>query len=343
MDAIQGPQEWQAFRARGLAQNEVTLAEILKKAGYATGAIVGGPWMKRIFGLDKGFDYYDDSEISTLNGRIAEQLTASAVAWIEKSRDKEFFLFLNYFDPHAPYWPPEGFAGAFLPKHINLREKQSQVEQWNDLYDAEILYMDHYLGQFIEKLIACNLYHNTWIIVTADHGELIGEHGKFSHGKDLFQEELHIPLLMKYPGEELADVREHTPVQLIDILPMILERLGIEIPEGIQGGVPPRIGHPLLAEVYPLPSDSKEGDWRAIYKGDFKFIWSSQGHHLLFDLTNDQDEENNLVTLKPKLASTMLSELNQYLANLPPPGPAPPAQELDENTKKALKSLGYVH
>jgi arylsulfatase A-like enzyme len=342
-DAILGPTAWQAYRARGLAQNELTLAEILKMAGQATGAVVGGPWLKRIFGLCKGFDYYDDAQINTVNGRLASQVTSRALGWLREFQEKEFFLFLNYFDPHAPYSAPEGFGKTFLPKDTNLIVGQRlSVEERKSLYDAEILYMDHYIGRFLKELKARNLYDKSLIVVTADHGELFGEHDAFSHGDYLYQEEIHVPLLLKYPGLEVSPNRTDVQVQLNDIFAIILERQGISLPPGIQAGVPPQIGHPVLAETYPLAPLSEDGHWRAIFEGDLKFIWNSKGNHLFFHLIDDPGESVNLAAEQPQQAEHLLSKLNQYLAKLPKPGPALPAQQLDESTKKALKSLGYV-
>jgi arylsulfatase A-like enzyme len=341
-DAITGPKEWRVYRARGLAQNEVTLAAILKQKGYTTGAVVAGPWLKKIFGLDKGFDYYDDNDISTLNGRPAKQVTSAAAGWIKQSPQKEFFLFLNYFDPHIPYSPPEDFAKAFLPKDANLDALKPTAENKNAVYDAEILYMDHYIGQLLKELKADNLYDNTWIIVTADHGELLGEHNIFGHGKHLYQEELHIPMLLKYPYGEVSPTRTELPIQLNDIFAIILERLGIALPQRIQASVPPVIGHPVLAEVYPLPVISKRGDWRAIFQEDLKFIWNSKGKHMLFNLKYDPNENVNIVRRDHQQAGMMMAQMEAYLKTLPKPGTPAPAQELDEDTKKALKSLGYV-
>jgi arylsulfatase A-like enzyme len=342
-DAILGPKKWRVHRARGLASDELTLAEILKKTGYTTGAVVGGPWLKRIFGLDTGFDFYDDAEIGTLNGRLARQVTASAIKWVEKLKRKEFFLFLNYFDPHFPYMPPEGFAHAFLPEDTQLGGRELSIKEVNALYDAEVRYMDYYIGKFLDRLRADGLYDNSFIIVTADHGELFGEHGRFDHGRSLYQEELQVPLLMKYPSQEVSPNRTNVRVQLNDIFAMILERVGERIPEGIQAGIPPEIGHPVLAEVYPLPTISQEGNWRAIFEGDFKFIWNSKGQHQLFNLRKDSTESVNLATRHSEQVARMFAKMNAYLAKLPEPGPLSPAQALDESTKKALKSLGYVN
>jgi len=342
-NAIRGPKSWDAYRARGLAQNEVTLAEVLKETGYTTAAVVGGPWMKRVFGLNKGFDYYNDSQISTVNGRLANQVTASALNWLKRTREKEFFLFLNYFDPHGPYNPPEGFALRFLPKNTNFAGRKPILAETNALYDAEILYMDHYIGQLLQKLRAENLYDNSLIIVTSDHGELFGEHGKFGHGNYLYQEELHVPLFIKYPTGEVLPKRTDLRLQLTDILPMICERVGITIPENIQGTSPSQIKHPIIAETYPLPHFTKDGSWQSIFEGDFKFIRNSKDQHMLFNLKNDPEENVNIIGQDSKRTERMMTQLKQYLAKLPKPGPAVPAGEPDDQTKEALKSLGYVN
>jgi len=341
-DSISGSKSWSEYRARGIASNEITLAMLLKEAGYSTGAVVGGPWMKKVFGLNKGFEYYDDNEIGSRNGRLAEQVTDSAVKWIDKTQENKFFLFLNYFDPHGPYTPPMSFASTFFPAGTNPIGRELTTHELISLYDGEILYMDHYIGKLIHKLKVDNLYDNTLIIITADHGEMFGEHGISGHCNTLYQEEIHVPLFIKYPGTEVAPSRTDEPIQLNDIMAIILERLNMKMPQNIQAGVPPKIGHPVLAETYPLSVASSRGHWRAIFEGDLKFIWNSKGNHLLFNIRDDIYEQHNLATVKPDLVKSMTDDLNQYLAKLPKPGSPSVTQDLDENTKKALRSLGYV-
>jgi arylsulfatase A-like enzyme len=339
-DAIDDKDEEKEYRARGLSQNELTLASILKEAGYMTAAVVGGPWLKRVFGLAKGFDHYDDTQINTLDGINADQVTDSAARWLDKSYKKKFFLFLNYFDPHAPYSPPDEFVEKLLPDGILLSKDRPQLGIYNALYDAEILFMDYHVGRLFQKLKDCGVYDSSWIIVTADHGELLGEHGQSGHGSYLYQEEIHIPLLFKYPAKEASPGRTDTMVQLNDVFAMILNRLGIALPENIQAGLPPRIGHPVLSETYPL--NAEDGHWRAIIEDDFKFLWNSKGKHQLFHLGGGRAEDVNLVEREAQRAEMMLAKMDTYLARLPKPGPAGPEQQLDEKTKEALKSLGYV-
>ncbi len=341
-DAIDGPESWDRYRARGLARDEVTLATLLRQHGYATGAVVAGPWMKSVFGLGKGFDYYDDSQIDTVNGRVAARVTAGALKWVVRSREKSFFLFLNYFDPHAPYAAPAEFVAKFLPGNPSFAGRRPTAEEISALYDAEVRYMDHYIGRFLRKLREWNLYDRTWIIVTADHGELLGEHGKFGHGHYLFEEELHVPLFMKHPAGEAAAGTSDRQVQLTDVLPMICDRLGIETPRDIQGVWPSDASRPPVAETYPLEAFSGDGDWRALYDGDFKFLWNSRGSHRLFDLAEDPKETADLAAKDSKRAETMLARLDEYLAGLPEPGPADAPGEVDQETQEALESLGYL-
>lgn len=343
IDTIKAPTSWKnKFRARGMGKNERTLAEILKNAGYTTGGVVAGPWLKKVFGLHKGFDYYNDDDINVINGKRASQVTSQALHWLKRVSREKFFLFLNYFDPHYPYGPPGEFAYAFLPQGSLSPNKKKSTKEISDLYDAEILYMDLFIGKLLDNLKQLGLYDSTLIIVTADHGELIGEHGKIGHGRSLYHKELHIPLIIKYPGTEYTHREEDIRLQLTDIFSMILDRLGITLPPGTQGSVPPSITHPIFAEVYPPPALSRYGDWRALYSGKLKFLWNSKGNNMLFNLNDDPAESVNLLKRHPDRAKNMESALNDFMATLPKPGPSDPLKEIDKETIEALKSLGYV-
>jgi arylsulfatase A-like enzyme len=186
------------------------------------------------------------------------------------------------------------------------------------------------------------LYDNTWIIVTADHGELLGEHGEFLHGATPYQEIIHIPLIVKDPGHATKPARTDVQVQLTDILPMITHRLGIPLPVGIQGNVPPDITHPIVAESSPLPVFSNKGDWRTILNGNSKFMWNSKGSNALFNLADDPREASNLLGQHPDRAGAMERAMDQYLATLPRPVSAEPVRELDAKTREALRNLGYL-
>jgi arylsulfatase A-like enzyme len=337
--AIAGPAAWDQYRARGLGAQEETLADILRRAGYATAAVVAGPWLKRVFGLDKGFERYDDGDIDTLNGRSAHSVTDAALAVLEQERDEPLFLFLNYFDPHAPPQPPERFARAFAPDGDPGRE--SGVERLDALYDAEILYMDSEIGRLFAGLRRLELYDDTWIIVAADHGELLGEHREFGHGDTPYQEVLHVPLIVKYPQSSRSG-RSDALFELVDVLPMILAKLKLPVPPGVQGTSPPRAGQPVFAESYPLPISSPHGAWRVLIDGSMKYVWNSHDHKMLFDLKADPEEATNLFATHRAQAAAMERRLDQFAAALPRPGSAAPVRAVDEETREALRGLGYI-
>jgi arylsulfatase A-like enzyme len=212
----------------------------------------------------------------------------------------------------------------------------------NALYDAEILYMDEQIGRLLKGLRSAGLYDDSWILVTADHGELLGEHGQMGHGNHLFEEVIHVPLFLKYPRGEAAPTRTDERVQLTDLLPLICRRLGLGAPEGIQGQPPPGVTHPILSESYVLPQLSPEGDWRTLREGDWKLHWNSFGHHRLYDVAHDPRESTDLASKQPQQITAMTARLDAYLGSLPPPGAPAAAQPLDPETMKALKSLGSV-
>lgn len=343
LDAIDGRPEWEIYRARGLAPDETTLAGLLSEAGYATGAVVAGPWMKTPFGLNSGFHIYDDDGIGSLVGRLAENVTDRAVDWIDETRGP-FFLFLNYYDPHTPYGAPGDWATHFLPPGTDASDLSARPHTLKEeiaLYDGEIRYMDFHVGRLLDHLRERGLYDNAWIIVTADHGELLGEQGLRGHGKFLFQPELHVPMIVKQPAEP-ARGRSTGPIQLVDVLPMICTRLGVPIPSDVQGQVPGAITHPIVAETYPLQVLTPRGHWRAVIDGTTKFLWNSQGDHLMFDLRADPGEENNLVAGDNETARSLQLRLHEYLNRLPQPKAAAET-ELDAETREALESLGYVN
>jgi len=343
--AIKDNPRFDRFRARSLALEETTLAELLRSAGYLTGAVIAGPWLNRFFRLNEGFDHYDDNNTNSYNGRAAGEVTDGALSWLEATAGSPRFLFVNYFDPHSPYAPPEEFARRFVPASEPLPTHPGQYSsrvQAVGLYDAEICYMDRHFGRLIEGLRELGLYDGAWIIITSDHGELLGEHGERSHGDTPYQEVVHVPLVVKEPGAPTPR-RSDQWIQLTEIMPMILARLEMPLPPEIQGSVPPSIDHPIVVESQTLPELMENGSWLALIDDQgMKFIWNSQGRHKLFDLMQDPREQRDLVAQLPDRARTMQETATRYLAGLPRPGEQITDQVIDPETEKALESLGYV-
>ncbi len=328
------------YRVNGVVPSEATLATILGRAGYRTGGVAGGPWLKKIFGLGTGFEWWDDDDIGSVNGRIAADLNARALPWLDTVTEP-FFLFLNYFDAHAPFLPPPELADAFLPAPL-VKGSRPTPEQALALYDAEIRYADQHFGDVVAALKRRNLYDRTWIIVTADHGELFGEHGMKGHGTAPYQEVIHVPFVSKPPLGDGGIGARADRIQLTDVMPLVLDRLGLPRPEGIQGGIPPQLGRPVMAESYTLAAIYPDGDWLTILDGDWKLMWNSTSGARLYDLAKDPHELDDVIGANRERAAELERTMQTHLAALPRSQGSQPAQTVDDATRDALKSLGYI-
>ncbi|MEE8484326.1 MAG: sulfatase, partial [Nitrospinota bacterium] len=204
------------FRA---SEKLTTAAEIFKSAGYGTAAFVGAFVMDSRFGLDQGFDLYDDD--MTGEGKIraqfvykersAQAVVKRATDWLDKRLEKRsgsppFFIFLHLFDPHMIYDPPEPFRSRYS----------------DNPYDGEIAYADSQVGVFLEKLKELKLYDNTLIVLTSDHGESLGEHGERTHAIFIYNATIWVPLVMKLPGGQNAGAVIERMTRHIDILPTMV-------------------------------------------------------------------------------------------------------------------------
>jgi len=172
--------------------------------------------------------------------------------------------------------------------------------------------MDREIGKVLAFLEASGVANDTVVVVTADHGDLLGDAGRWGHGTSLSEAEVRIPLLFKSAGSSASIGEDDTPLQQVDVMPMILDDLGLPVPAAIQGGVPGRIHRPIVSEVSPLRVLSKEGDWRAIHSGELKFLWNSLGNHRLYNLVSDPGERSNLYRRRAKDAKRLEEELLSY-------------------------------
>lgn len=349
-DGIQGREIYEEVRAQGLASDLRPLAARLADHGYATAAVVAGPWMKAAFGLDRGFAHYDDEGIESYNGRRAGSVTLRALEWLERRPgDRPFFLFLNYFDPHAPYRPPVSFLkelrrSAPGPSGPKAGARGSKTI---DRYDAEIRAMDHHLGRLLDALRRKGLYERTWILVTGDHGELLGEHGEFGHGQGLWEPEIRIPFVLKDAGPEPRTGRREALVQLNDVPALLRERLGLPEPEGGEEGAEllARRGEreAAFAQLFPAPQEGRRArEWRALVQGRHKLLLRVGGPQRLFDLRSDAAEEQNLWSRQPERSRALHERLEALRAALPAPPRPGDERRIDAETRRALRELGYL-
>ncbi|MDP6381529.1 MAG: sulfatase, partial [Phycisphaerae bacterium] len=287
-------------------------------------------------GLNQGFDYYDEYEMEwrkdeSHNGRRAEDTTRLAGMWLEKHKSDRSFLFLHYYDPHLPYDPPQPFAGRFR----------------SNPYAGEIAYTDKYIGRVIEKLKDLGLYDSSLIILTADHGEMLGEHGEHEHGYFIYEAAVKVPLIVKMPdgprGKSVNDL-----AGIVDIFPSICAALGIPVPAHVQGkdltGYLTARGGSAEDRYY-----YSESLWPTEYGGNsllgvvtrrWKYIQTTKPE--LYDLEKNPEETDNLIGKQPKRAHLLREHLKLILEEQSYKGNSAGGGALDPETIKRLESLGYI-
>src|SRR5271170_6751156 len=211
----------QDFTGQPLARQFRTVAQAFQQAGYATGAVVSAFVLDRSWGLGRGFDFYDDAfSVETfekkdtgLVDRRAGESVAHAISWLKKTSKRPFFLWLHLYDPHSPYDPPEPYRSEYR----------------THLYDGEIAYADHELGNLMTWLKQDHLYDSALIVALSDHGESLGEHGEDEHGFFVYNATVHVPLIVKPPAESgIASGRRREPVETTAVAPTLLQVSGLK-------------------------------------------------------------------------------------------------------------------
>jgi arylsulfatase A-like enzyme/Tfp pilus assembly protein PilF len=310
------------------------LAIYLKKAGYRTGAFVGSFPLDARFGLNPGFEIYDQNYGSgtgldfMFTERKAEAVVSSALNWLKdeiKDKDQPWFLWIHCFDPHQPYEPPEPYASQFK----------------NDLYSGEVAYVDAAMGQLFDYLEKTDQWSSTIIIFTGDHGQSLGEHGESTHGYFAYNSTLWVPLIISRPGLKPKKVEEN--VCHIDIFPTICDLLGHPRPDYLQGqSLVPLIKGKKISQrkIYfeSLYAYYRRG-WapvRGFIEGSKKFIDSPFPE--LYDLGNDFNESKNLATASVSREKEKLSELIKAESV----AAAESRYYPDAQAREKLTSLGYV-
>lgn len=309
-----------------------TLAEILKAEGYSTGAFVGAFPLDSRFGLNQGFDVYDDlfpaqpSLPFTFSERRAEIVINSALNWLRKEKSP-WFCWVHLWDPHTPYFPPEPYLKRFP----------------NDPYTAEVAYVDDQLGRLFTFLIETKQMAETLIIFTADHGESLGEHGELTHGYFIYNSTLWVPLITAGPGIKPGRVSEF--VSHVDLLPTICDLLRIKKPAFLEGasllpwlqGKKAR-GRPIYIEsLDPYLNRGCAPLFGLILNGQ-KFIDSPLAE--LYDLKLDFEEKNNLAG-KVEI-SPYRKRLREIMSLMPGAGSITAKKPVDAETRRRLQSLGYI-
>ncbi len=319
-----------------LGQSHITLAEVLAREGFSTGAIISAFVMDSQFGLDQGFESYNDEfeeemENSVIGQRRGGEVSRFAMDWLSEHKDERFFLFLHYYDPHSRYEPPEPFFSSYR----------------GNLYAGEIAYADYCVGQVVEKLKELGLYDSSLIIITSDHGEMLGEHKELTHGYFIYQSAIKVPLVIRLPGRKEPQ-RIKDLVGLVDIVPTICGLLGLEVPPDIQG----RDISGLLRGKEPSEQDRYiycESMYPTRYRGNsllgviterWKYIQTTRPE--LYDLRSDPGETNNLIKRQPQQAYVLQRRLKKMLEQTLGKSEDDSRIVLDEQGRRRLESLGYI-
>lgn len=346
----------QSFRVNKLGEEQVTLAELLRQKGYTTAAFAGGPWLSPVFGLLQGYDV-QDADVTEYGGRSAEELTDRAIAWLGGlPPDRPMHLLVNYFDPHAPYDPAPGFLDLVRDTTANGDSVSDGTtshppdrsiltrRETTALYDGEIRFMDHHLGRLFEALRTSGRYETSLIVIVADHGEMLGEHGQVLHGPFLYEPLLRVPLLVRYPAARGAGSVVDATVSVMDLLPLIAAEVGISLPNGVEGlPVGERrfaLGQRLRDDASIAKDPSLDRDLTALIRWPWKLVVSDKGPTDLFRLDTDPEELQSLQS--PRMQRALQRELGIAMAGLSPPKHPSRPSGVDEATLARLHALGYI-
>jgi choline-sulfatase len=303
-----------------------TLATLLARAGYATGGFVSAYVLRKETGIGSGFATWDDevqrhygAEVGT-SQRAGRDTVAAATRWLEGVAGQPFFLFVHLFEPHLPHTPPEPFASRYGPT-----------------YDGEIAAADAAVGDLLAALRRLGVFDRAVVVLVADHGEGLGDHGEQEHGILLYRETLQVPLLLKLPGGG-SPGRSERPVQLVDLFPTLLALAGVAPPanERLAGlsllePAPPE--RALLAETF-YPRHYGWSELASVIRGRYHYIYGPSPQ--LFDIVADPGERRDLLRERRRASSELRDLARASLVE-----PTPPRVDSGE-ARRRLAALGYA-
>lgn len=370
-----------------------TLAERLGAAGYATGAYYGNVHAGAVARLNRGYDVAEERK-SAENDRSGD-----VRGFLETHGDGPFFLYLHTMEPHEPFAVPARYLAEF--GHVSVEDREDYRAIWHRynelksadwaarlplgttdntaiqlevfrylrdhrdqvsrLYDASVRNADDNLGRVIAELKAAGAWDKVLFVVVADHGEELGEHGGWFHDQSVYQELIHVPLLVRFPGGAHGGRRVREPVSLVDVAPTVLDAAGLGercaecrgrslLPLATGTGAPVPAGDLVPALrineiMYFKPFRALRGDVNVVVRRDrWKGIWNADPGTLeLYDLAADPGETRDLAGSNPALAGELRESASRWLAacreaTVPPDE----TKELDERTRERLRAIGYL-
>ena len=318
-----------------LVDEVTTLAEVFQKNGFATGAFIAAEVLDSVYGLAQGFDHYADDmtfdALSVTGGdrqQRAEQVVSKTLDWLLPRIEENVFAWVHLFDPHAPYEQHSGFA-------------------MDDPYDSEIAYMDAWIGRLFEALESRGALDDTLVVVVADHGESLGEHGEETHGIFCYQATLAVPLLMVVPGRSVPGHVVERPVRTVDLYPTLMELFEFPLPPEIHG-------RSLLTLLEGREDETERPCYFETLLPRYEYLWSGLAgmrsgmekfidapRDELYDLAQDPRELKNLLEGRRELGKPAQERFSAFLRGLEPidekAGLAMSAQ-----SEEAMRALGYT-
>lgn len=352
------------------------LPQVLRRNGYRTAAFVSAwPLTSRLTGLNEFFDHYDEDlsrKYQMLNSRrFAEDVTPRAIQWIKNNQKSRFFVWVHYFDPHSPYQDRKEYEHlkqiGSAPRYPGLNMRDAATRDRIRQYDAEVAYADHYIGKLLAAVDAMGLRDDTLVVLAADHGESLGEHGYIGHGRHLYEDIIHVPLIYRFPGAISKGKVVREKVSLIDVMPTVVDltikrhRPDAKLPVELGGhSMAAALGNGKIEDetIRYLTYGGKKGffprwvsflwtdlDARPLQigrtTGSRKVIWALHDDNLeVFDLQRDPNE---LKPARPKDGSQQYeletARLDHwYKATESEAG----ENRMTEHDVEVLKSLGYL-
>ncbi len=318
------------------------LPDILHRNGYRTAAFVGALVLepkKLAPGFERGFDVYDagfhrrasNEDRYRSTERRGEEVVKRALAWLNRRPAGPFFLWVHLYDPHDPYSPPEPY----------------QTRYKSQPYDGEIAYTDSVVGKLIAGLRTKRLFDSALVAIMADHGEAFGEHGEEHHGIFLYDETIHVPLLIKTPGQRLGKNVE-TRVGLVDVTPTILRTIHLPIPAAVQGRSLVNIMRaPAGIKIEPSPIYSESGYGRLSFGWSklqawrtAKYLYIEAPERELYDMSADPLADHNLAATSKPIADTTAAQVAEFFKQTA--GTPAERKKLDWQQIESLHALGYM-
>jgi len=339
--SVYNPPNNKLSKMRELAPHLVTLAEVLKQNGYATGGFTGNAGMSGVFGYSLGFDtYFDKIKFGGMDKSIP-----LALDWLKDKKDKKFFLFLHGYDAHGQHVPEGGFDYRFVDKGYDRKFTGSKEEQealreeglekgvvnvrdedvrfWRAIYDEKIQRTDADFAGFLKAFEKMGLMDKTIFILTSDHGTEMFEHNKTDHGFSLYDELVHVPLVLKLPNRKDGKVITDQ-ISSLNVMPTILDLLDVKVPANVAKQMRGKSLSPALQGKSMSEDVFCETDYRHYTfkrsiqtKDGWKFIYTLENKSReLYNLKNDPKETKNLVETEPKKAYELEQRLFAHFKDL---------------------------